>query len=116
MKNYLQNINLKPRKFIGHASFTGIFLVLMSMAQPKAYANIGDDMYVSSKKAAGSFTLSASGKSAAIYTSETDFPGVIRAAKDLQKDIASVTSAQPEFFTKKPSVKEVVLIGTIGKS
>jgi hypothetical protein len=105
------------KRFTKNASFTGIISVLMFFTvQQKVYANIGDDVYVSSKKATGSFTISASGKSAAIYTSATDFPGVIRAAKDLQKDIGSVTNAQPDFFTKKPSVKEVVLIGTIGKS
>ncbi|MVN22527.1 glycosyl hydrolase 115 family protein [Mucilaginibacter arboris] len=109
--------NQKRVAFISHASFTGIFLVLLFfIINQNAYANIGDDLYVSSKKVTGSFTLSAAGKSAAINVSETDFPGVIRAAKDLQKDVAAVTGAQPDFSTKKPSVKEVVLIGTIGKS
>lgn len=99
-----------------HTSFTALIWVSFLCFQQRAFANLGDKIYVSSTKANGSFTLSSAGKSAAIYASENDFLGVIRAAKDLQKDIAAVTEAQPVLSTQKPSVKEVVLIGTIGKS
>ena len=112
MKKTFQNLRFAVVSCNRHASFIAVFFVLLSFIT-KSYAN---DDYISSKKTNGSFTLSASGKSAGIYVSETDFPGVIRAAKDLQKDVTAVTDAQPDFFTKKPSVKEVVLIGTIGKS
>ncbi|MGI4022877.1 MAG: glycosyl hydrolase 115 family protein [Janthinobacterium lividum] len=117
MKIFFQNIGFDSNRINRHTSFTGVFLVLMSVVfQQKALANIGDDQYISFKKTSGSFALSAAGKSATISVSETDFPGVIRAAKDLQKDIAAVTDVQPDFFTKKTPVKEVVLIGTLGKN
>jgi hypothetical protein len=82
----------------------------------KGYADKGGS-YVVSTNAKGNFRLSAAGKSAPIYMNDTDYPGVIRAAKDLQKDITAVTKAQPVFSTGKVnSAGEVVLIGTIGKS
>ncbi|MDF7811619.1 glycosyl hydrolase 115 family protein [Hymenobacter sp. YC55] len=75
------------------------------------------DTYVSSEKGKNGFTLAASGKTAALYASQTDWPGVLRAAKDLQADINRVTKLTPTFTTDKaPAGNEVVLIGTIGKS
>jgi len=73
--------------------------------------------YVSIKKNSGAFTLSASGKSAPLYTGSTDYPGVIRALKNLQADIGLVTAVEPELaINKAPAEKEIVIVGTIGKS
>ncbi|WP_324670635.1 glycosyl hydrolase 115 family protein [Hymenobacter sp. GOD-10R] len=73
--------------------------------------------YVTSKKQKASFTLEAAGKAAPLYASASDWPGVLRAAKDLQTDINRVTTVTPTLTTDKaPTGKEVVLIGTIGKS
>ncbi|MCC3153136.1 glycosyl hydrolase 115 family protein [Hymenobacter sp. BT770] len=71
---------------------------------------------VSATKGKGAFTLAAGGKAAAIYASASDWPGVLRAAKDLQADVQRVTKIEPRFGTAKPTGAEVVLIGTIGKS
>ncbi|RZL13751.1 MAG: glycosyl hydrolase, partial [Hymenobacter sp.] len=87
-----------------------VLLLLLSstaaQAQPKAGA-----------KKAVDFTLAANGKAAAIYASGNDWPGVLRAAKDLQADVQRVTSLTPAFSTTAaPAGKEVILIGTLGKS
>ncbi|WP_092679065.1 glycosyl hydrolase 115 family protein [Hymenobacter arizonensis] len=71
---------------------------------------------VAFKKGKGDFTLAAAGKTAPIYVSASDWPGVLRAAKDLQADVQRVTKVAPAFATTKPAGQEVVLIGTIGKS
>ncbi|HEX8329888.1 MAG TPA: glycosyl hydrolase 115 family protein [Hymenobacter sp.] len=71
---------------------------------------------VSATKGRGAFTLAAAGKAAAIYASGSDWPGVLRAAKDLQADVQRVTKTQPAFSTSQPAGQEVVLIGTLGKS
>ncbi len=111
MKKYFQH--QKQTVLKSHASFTALFLILiLSAAQQKVYAGFGDDKYVSTQNGKGYFKL----KGAPIRVSETDFTGVIRAAKDLQNDLLSVTGTQSVFLTKKTPVKEVVLIGTIGKS
>ena len=63
------------------------------------------------------FTLSMAGKSAPLFISPGDYPGVIRAFKDLQTDIGRVTGAPPTLtVNSKPRGKEVVIAGTIGKS
>ncbi|MDO7851298.1 glycosyl hydrolase 115 family protein [Hymenobacter convexus] len=67
-------------------------------------------------KTADDFTLAANGKTAPIFASTADWPGVLRAAKDLQADVQRVTKKVPGFSTSAPVGAEVVLIGTLGKS
>src|SRR6187431_2268888 len=77
----------------------------------------GQDKYVSTKKENGYFTLSAAAKSTSLWVSDADYPGVIRAAKNLQEDITNVTNTKPSLITTKTSPdKEIVIIGTIGKN
>ncbi len=63
------------------------------------------------------FTLTTAETATSLWVGQNDFPGVIRATKDLQSDIERVTDTKPDlhidFF---PSGKEIVVIGTIGKS
>ncbi|WP_158826494.1 glycosyl hydrolase 115 family protein [Mucilaginibacter lacusdianchii] len=103
--------NLKQARRLASASC----LVFICCGKQQAYAT-GEPNYVSAQVSAGSFALSVSGKSAPIYVSSADYAGVMRAAKDLQTDIISVTRAQPTLSTGAVSGKQVVLIGTIGKS
>ncbi|MEO7989700.1 MAG: glycosyl hydrolase 115 family protein [Chryseolinea sp.] len=74
------------------------------------------DKYVSTKNETGSFNLSLSGKSTSLWISATEFPGVLRAAKNLQEDISKVTGVKPLLLTGKSKEREAVIIGTIGKS
>ncbi|GAC1314342.1 MAG: glycosyl hydrolase 115 family protein [Mucilaginibacter sp.] len=77
----------------------------------------GDISYISTTNGAGYFPLVSGDKAAAIYTSKEEYPGVVRAAKSLQSDIASVTKTLPEFLSGQTvSSNELVLIGTIGKN
>ena len=63
------------------------------------------------------FPLTRSGKSAPLFVDAGDFPGVLRAGRDLQADIERVTSLRPTFATGAPgSVRDAVLIGTLGSS
>ncbi|MBX2900765.1 MAG: glycosyl hydrolase 115 family protein [Cyclobacteriaceae bacterium] len=64
------------------------------------------------------FVLSSQGISVPLYVSQSDFRGVIRAAQDLKGDIGSVTNAEPALYatTNLAGEKNIVLIGTIGKS
>ena len=73
--------------------------------------------YVSFEKNESSMIISESGKSATIYYSSKDFPGVIRVVKDLQSDISKVTNAKPEIIQDgMPSKGEVIIAGTLGKN
>ncbi len=73
--------------------------------------------YVSFQKNSNDFSLSTQDKATSIYVSDSDFPGVILAAKNLKTDVKSISDAEPALITEKnPSEKEVVIIGTIDKS
>jgi hypothetical protein len=62
-------------------------------------------------------TLAQNGRAAKLYVDPDDYPGVIRAAADLQGDIASVSAARPELLKSvQPAGADIVIIGTLGKS
>ena len=75
------------------------------------------EIFISNEKGKAKFTISASGKSSPMLISSEDWPGVIRAFKDLQADIGKVTSIVPEiYYDVAPASKEIIISGTIGKS
>jgi len=92
-----------------------ILLITVVLGYCKTSYAINEQRYVTAKNIPGSFALAVAGKPVAIYGADDDYSGVIRAIKDLQTDISSVTGSKPEFSTSKPS-GQCVLIGTIGKS
>jgi hypothetical protein len=98
------------------------WLVLLALlaaftAQAQKTAAQFSAAYVAAEKGKNGFPLAASGKTAGLFASSADWPGVLRAAKDLQADINRVTQLTPTFTTDKaPTGQDVVLIGTIGKS
>ncbi|OON68846.1 glycosyhydrolase [Hymenobacter sp. CRA2] len=97
-------------------------LLLLLGALPALAASLvpavpGSEAYVSAEKGKNRFPLAAGGKAAPLFASAQDWPGVLRAARDLQADINRVTKLQPALTTDKaPSGKDVVIIGTVGKS
>ncbi len=92
-------------------------LALFLIASPHDASAIGGEAYVRFEKIKDGFPLSVSGKSVPLCVSSKDFSGVQLILKYFQTDIANVTGAQPEIFTDEvPSSKEIVVVGTIGKS
>ncbi len=64
---------------------------------------------------ADGFCISASGKSVPMIISSTEYPGVIRAFRDLQVDIDAIASAKPRFLLDTlPSERKILIAGTIG--
>ncbi|MDO7848641.1 glycosyl hydrolase 115 family protein [Hymenobacter sp. M29] len=94
-----------------------LLLVVLALGASQPAHALDGPSYVTSKKQKDSFTLEADGKAAPLFASASDWPGVLRAAKDLQADINRVTRVTPTLTTDQaPRGKEVVLIGTLGKS
>ena len=96
-----------------------IAILLAALVLPyKGFAQSpGNKSYISLKKVKGFFPLSANGSVAPVYTGEEEYPGVLIAVKSLLADIKSVTKTTPQLLSGKISnSKEIVLIGTIGKS
>jgi len=113
IKISISDNNFLSRKFI--------YIVLLSLVLitscSAAKKSIDVTPYISANKGEGSFALSSSGKSAPLYVSSEDYPGVIKVAKLFQADIERVTESKPEIFVDEvPKSKEIVIIGTLGKS
>ncbi|RDC56944.1 glycosyl hydrolase [Pedobacter chinensis] len=73
------------------------------------------DPFVSNTFVNGSFSISSKGRVSSILVSGNEWPGVVRAAKNLQVDLQKVTGINPGFSIDKASGM-VIIIGTIGKS
>jgi Glycosyl hydrolase family 115/Gylcosyl hydrolase family 115 C-terminal domain len=91
-----------------------LLLLGLLLSVRNSYA-FGEVRYVENRASRGSFAL-VGADAASIIVDTNDWPGVIRAAHDLQTDIASVTDRTPAMPSDaKAGGKNVVIIGTIGK-
>ncbi len=78
---------------------------------------LGQEKYMDSTFSEGSFTLAQKDEVAILCVDSQDYAGVIRAANDLQADIARVTNLTAKVLKDESSLgKNAVIIGTIGKS
>ena len=69
------------------------------------------------EKGKNNFSITAVGQATPFLLSDSDYPGVLRAAGDLQNDIEKVSGIKPQVSVHDmPAGKEVIIIGTIGKS
>ncbi len=67
--------------------------------------------------APGEVVLAGGRAAAPIFVAAGDWPGVQRAAQDLQADVERVTGVKPAISTAMPgAARQVVLIGTVGRS
>ena len=100
-----------------HKILTSILSVCFIIPTICAQTAPDKDSFISSEKGTGKFIISASKKSADMVISSNDWPGVIRAFKDLQSDIEKVTNTRPGLSLDKiPESPSVIIAGTIGKS
>ena len=83
---------------------------------PNSFA-LGQAQYVEQVGGPGSFPIVQQGVAASLFVDSNDFAGVLRAANNLQADIARVTGLAPTITHNETDPgKNVVIIGTIGKS
>ena len=84
---------------------------------PHAALALGQPRYVETAARPGSFPIAQAKICAAIYVDSGDYPGVIRAAGDLQADIARVTGCTPA-ITHDPArlPAHTIVIGSLDKS
>jgi len=95
------------------------FLTLLSFCVEALTARQASDnkLFISTIKGEKSIVISENGASAPLLISSHDWPGVIRAFRDLQSDIGKITSVTPELLTdKKIRAGDMIIAGTIGKS
>jgi hypothetical protein len=78
---------------------------------------IGQTRYILDKPAPGAFPMVQAKTAAAILVDPADWPGVARAAADLQADIARVTGVTPALLRAAPGLgAAAIIVGTIGRS
>jgi hypothetical protein len=88
-----------------------------SLAVLSSTFGLGQVQYVETLQRPGSFGIAEGGVAASVYVDPNDYPGVLRAAKNLQADIARVTSLAPAvLYDEKGLPARTIIIGTIGKS
>jgi hypothetical protein len=84
--------------------------------QPEAFA-LGQTPYVENVKSQGSFTIVQGNAAATVYVDSDDYAGVIRAANDLQADVARVTGQTPVVSHQESGLgPNAIIVGAIGKS
>ena len=79
--------------------------------------SIGQTQYVRTVSERGAFPVVQLNRAATILVDPADWPGVLRAAGDLQSDIVRVTGSKPEVTSDLTRLAgESIIIGTIGRS
>ena len=87
-----------------------------SLLTPAALA-LGQPSYVERAAGSGSFAIAEHGKLATICVDEKDFPGVIRAARDLRDDIQRVIGYTPDVSVGPTcAASHAIIIGSLEKS
>jgi hypothetical protein len=91
---------------------------LLALAALPAHSwAIGQPQYIRTTNAPGSFSLAHGGGTAKLCADPADWPGVLRAAHDLDDDLERVTGLTAPFVeAATPPRGDLVIIGTIGKS
>ena len=99
----------------GLARMFGAFMCAL-VCVPPARA-VGRPRYVEFTSAPGALRLVYEGVAAPILLDSQDYPGVLRAARDLQADINRVTKVRPRVLTDGTvRAADLVVVGTLGKS
>jgi len=92
-----------------------VLLLVLAVSSQNIFA-LGGTNYVTTHFTTNSFAL-CDGQAATILIDTNDWPGVVRAADDLMTDLHRVTHHRSQVFNEPKSAgKNVVIIGTIGKS
>jgi len=90
-------------------------VLLAALLAPGGLLALGDPPYITYSPAPAAFPIAHNHACAPIYVSNSDWPGVIRAASDLQADIARVTGCTP-FITHDANAHNPILIGSVEKN
>jgi hypothetical protein len=94
-----------------------LFLLCSLLGSPLPAQTIGQDLYVEFAGHDGDFSIVKQNKPATLFVDSNDYPGVIRAASDLQADIERVTGRRAEIVHDANNLaSNVIIIGTAGKN
>jgi hypothetical protein len=116
-------MKLRHLGFLGLSGFLGLTACSADSppVEPRAvqgaFALVADGQIVSETASAESFQLFAGGQASPIFLSAGDFPGVVRAANNLQSDMESVGGVKPVLSqSDTPAGSNVIVVGSLGKN
>jgi hypothetical protein len=93
-----------------------ICIVYLLLPGASAFA-LGQKQYVTEAGGPGDFPIYSKQSAAEIFVETNDFPGVVRAANDLQTDIHRTTDGCADVFNQTNGLRgNVIIVGTVGKS
>ena len=94
-----------------------LIALVIIIAMPRRAHAIGQERYVTFSAKPGDFPLAQGNDTATLFVDPQDWPGVVRAAGDLQSDIERVTGHKPDLAKDAAGLKgRIVIAGTLGKS
>jgi hypothetical protein len=112
-RDEIEFMKLTPVRLVSVLGMLWVFV----LAIPCEGFALGSERYVETAPSAGSFPIVAGNSVASIQVDADDFVGVVRAAGDLQADIARVSGRLPAVSHDEKNIRgNVILVGTIGKS
>ena len=90
-------------------------VVLIASLTSQLHA-LGQPHYVEDRCSPGCFPLAEQATLAPIVVDSNDYPGVVRAATDLQSDISRVTSHSPALLNRVSAQPDLIIVGTVDHS
>lgn len=89
---------------------------LLASAQLHAADDCARPAAVCERAVSGALALIDNGTPLGVLADEHDFPGAIRAARDLQGDLAALAGRNADFSTGKSGGRTAIIVGTLGRS
>ncbi len=117
-KSHSPGFGRKPLLTAPSVGRGGVLMVLCLLGSPLLRPiTIGEDRYMDSAYHPGDFSILTRNVVATLFVDSADFPGVVRAANDLQADIERVTNRTAAVAHDENNLgSNVIVVGTVGKS
>ena len=94
-----------------------IVVLFVSLVLPSGAGALGQASYIDTVYNSRDFVIVHAQQAIPIYIDSNDYPGVLRAAHDLQSDIQNVTGSLPALVRDAEKLgPQVIVIGTLGKN
>lgn len=113
----VSEIQSLPRLYTLRTAASILVICILTIPLASRCVAIGQAPFVQTNRTDRAFPLVSAGAAAAVFVDPNDWLGVIRAANDLCTDIERVSGLKPVVSaTNRCNGKNVVIIGTLGKS
>jgi hypothetical protein len=93
-----------------------LFCIALLLTEASTALGLGTARFVSEAESRTAFQLFKGSNVVSIIASPAEWPGVLKAAHDLAGDVNQVCGARPRVETNRPTGKNAVVIGTLGRS